>query len=333
MNWVKKTPSLGDMVRVRIGSIYHFGVCVGSDEIIQFGLAPSLRADIPDSEIEVVSSDTDTFLAGGELEVAEFDANEKQKHRSFEDIAEYARSRLGTRGYNIIYNNCEHFANECVSGEHICSQTDDVRAMFRNMPIVDVYIAELPDRDAGDDVFCELRRKDIETHLNPQAKREKYFVWKLLEYGLGRSFGINIEELDFTRENGGRYVTDRAEFSLSHSKNALAVAISRAPVGVDIEPADTEMREGVVKRFFTQKEYNEYMSLTDTDRKSFSVKTWTAKEALFKASHTDYLCPSTLETGDGIYRTFEKTVGGEKYVLSVATKTPERIRIFENIKL
>ena len=55
MNWVKKPPSLGDMVRVRIGSIYHFGVCVGSDEIVQFGLAPSLRADIPDSEIEVVS--------------------------------------------------------------------------------------------------------------------------------------------------------------------------------------------------------------------------------------------------------------------------------------
>ena len=333
MNWVKKAPSRGDMVRVRIGSIYHFGVCAAEDEIIQFGLAPTVRKDIPDSDIEVISTDVDTFLAGGELEVAEFDAVEKQKHRSADGVAEYARSRLGMRGYSIIYNNCEHFANECVSGERVSSQTDAVRAMFRNMPIVDVYLAELPERDADGDVFCDLRREDIDRASNPRVKREKYFAWKLLEYALSRSFGINIEELDFTRENGGRYVTARAELSISHSKNALAVAVSRAPVGIDIEPASTEARDSVAKRFFTQREYNEYQSLPEGGKKSFFIKTWTAKEALFKASHTDNLCPSTLETMDGGYRTLEKTVGGEKYVLSVATATPERIRIFENIKL
>ena len=76
MNWVKKAPSRGDMVRVRIGSIYHFGICTAEDEIIQFGLAPTVRKDIPDSDIEVISTDVDAFLAGGELEVAEEDAIE-----------------------------------------------------------------------------------------------------------------------------------------------------------------------------------------------------------------------------------------------------------------
>ena len=145
MKWIMKEPKRGDMIRVASGSTYHFGIYVSDDEVIQFGLAPSQRAVLRDSEVEVLSSDIYTFLAGGFLEVCEFDRKERKKNRKPDEVIAYARSKIGMRGYNIIYNNCEHFANECISGERICHQADDVRAMFRNMPIVDVYTAALPD--------------------------------------------------------------------------------------------------------------------------------------------------------------------------------------------
>ena len=55
-----------------------------------------------------------------------------------------------------------------------------------------------------------------------------------------RSLGIKIKDLNITKTEHGRYVTDKIDFSLSHSKEALAVAISRASVGVDIEQIDSK---------------------------------------------------------------------------------------------
>ena len=100
MKWVMKDPVRGDMIRVALGSIYHFGIYVSDEEVIQFGLAPSQRAMLRDSEVEVVSSDIDGFLAGGFLEVCEFDKKERKKHRSPDAVVAYAQSKLGMRGYN-----------------------------------------------------------------------------------------------------------------------------------------------------------------------------------------------------------------------------------------
>ncbi|MBQ3182715.1 MAG: lecithin retinol acyltransferase family protein [Clostridia bacterium] len=331
MKWIKREPEYGDMIRVASGSIYHFGIYVSRDEVIAFGLAPSQRPLLHNSEVEVLSTDIDTFLSGGELEVAEFDPEEKKDHRTPDEAVEFARSKLGMRGYNIIYNNCEHFANEAISGKPSCEQADRVRAMFRNMPVVDIYLAKLPDRDIGEPLACSVRQRDIDGVSNDRVKREKYYVWKLLEYGLMRSFGIKAEELEFEKDKGGRYMTEGVEFSLSHSKGALAVAVSRAPVGIDIEDMGALCRESMPKRIMTDREYERYLSLTDEEKQKFFVNTWTAKEALFKASHSRRFIPRDADTADGGYRSYEKNIGGKLYSLSVATPTPERIRVYENI--
>ena len=333
MKWIMKEPKRGDMIRVASGSIYHFGIYVSDDEVIQFGLAPSQRAVLRDSEVEVLSSDIYTFLAGGFLEVCEFDRKERKKNRKPDEVIAYARSKIGMRGYNIIYNNCEHFANECISGKPSCEQADRVREMFRNMPVVDVYLAPLPEKDIGEPLACPVRQADIDAVSNDRVKREKYYVWKLFEYGLMRSLGIKIEDLTFTKDASGRYMTDRVEFSLSHSKDALAVAVSRAPVGVDIEDMDTPCREGMPRRFMTDSEYEKYESLSCDEKQRFFVTTWTAKEALFKASHKDVFVATDIDSNNALLKSYEKSVGGREFSLSVATATPERIRIYENIVL
>ena len=55
MKWELVEPKLGDIIRVRLGDLYHFGIFVSEDEVIQFGLAPGVRA-IPDTEVEVLTS-------------------------------------------------------------------------------------------------------------------------------------------------------------------------------------------------------------------------------------------------------------------------------------
>ena len=322
MKWGYKDPSYGDMIRVGLGEIYHVGIYVSDDEIIQFGLAPSMRALLRDSEIEVLSSDIDTFLAGGFLEVAEFDKKEKKKHRSPKEVVAYARSKIGTRGYNILYNNCEHFATACITGVATCSQGADVRALFRNMPVVDVYLAVLPEKDPEEPLETPLRQQELQEISNPRVVREKYYAWKLLGYGLQRSFGLKIQDLAFQKGENGQYITERAKFSISHAGKALAVVISRSAVGVDIEPANAPYTPEMAERI-----------LATGETVGDFVKLWTAKEALFKQAGEKTFEPRMWNTTQGGFVTYEKTVGDGAYILSIATQNPEKIRFYENISL
>lgn len=133
MKWLLSEPRYGDMIRVKSGAVYHYGIYVSDAEVIQFGLAPAARPTLKDSEVEVLATDIDTFLGGQFLEVAEFDRKEKKANRAPDEVVSTARARLGERGYHILYNNCEHFANECVSGKHYSEQVDGVREMFKGI--------------------------------------------------------------------------------------------------------------------------------------------------------------------------------------------------------
>ncbi len=333
MKWSYTEPSYGDMIRVAVGSLYHFGIYVSDGEVIQFGLPPTRHGDMPASDIEVLASDIDTFLDGGFLEVCEFDKKEKKKNRTPDKIVEYARAKIGTRGYHILYNNCEHFANECVSGVQICRQAEDVRAMFRNMPVVDVYIAPLPKEAPIGQVECKERRAEIASVSNENVRREKYFVWKLLCYALERSFGPRTRKMKFAKQKYGGWSVGELSVSLSHGEGALAVAVSRAPVGVDIQGAESLRDEKIADRILTEGELLEYEKTPTEQRKERLVGIWTAKEAIFKSKGLQSFIPRQTDTLSASVRTDSIVINGEKYLWSVATATPERIRVFTDIDL
>ena len=331
MKWTYKEPTYGDMIRVSAGTIYHFGIYVSDDEVIQFGLPPSRRGLQSDSEVEVLASDIDGFLAGGFLEVCEFDKKEKKKNRTPEQTVSYARSKLGMRGYHILYNNCEHFANECITGTGICRQAEDVRALFRNMPIVDVYIAEIPEDLPIGKVDCSARMEEINSVSNEKVKREKYFVWQLLCYAMGRSFGKRGSKLDFVKQSHGGWSCGDVFLSLSHSDGAVAVAVSRAAVGVDIERISAPRSERMAERIMTEAEISAFEKTPEGERERRLIEIWTAKEAIFKSKGLDSFIPAQNDTLSASYRTYGLNIGGAEYVWSVATETPEKIRVFDKI--
>ena len=125
--WSSSKPCYGDHIRVCRGYYYHHGIYVSDDYVIHFASKENVdRIDPKDAKIIITS--LSEFLKDGILEVRVFNSEELSKKRSPSDIVNYAfmqvDKRLGT--YNLISNNCEHFANECVFGQAVSEQVEDV---------------------------------------------------------------------------------------------------------------------------------------------------------------------------------------------------------------
>ena len=93
---------------------------------------------------------------------------------------------------------------------------------------------------------------------------------KLLSSRLGAE--IKIEKT----ANGKPYISGNpAYFSLSHSEDRAAIALSDTPVGVDLEVFRGRERKSVISRF-SEREQTEISSERDF------LKHWTAREAFIK---------------------------------------------------
>ena len=125
--WEIKRPIFGDHIRVKRGLYSHHGIYASDDCVIHF--APPENTDVIDpSKARVIVTDLKTFLNGGVLEVRSFNQEELRLKRNPQDIINYAFSLVGEGGYNLISNNCEHFANDCLFGKKKSSQVDSVLA-------------------------------------------------------------------------------------------------------------------------------------------------------------------------------------------------------------
>ena len=129
MNWEAKEPKPADIIRTKVKFYYHYGIFVSENEVIQFGLPNDPGR--PAEEIKVIETDVYTFLCGGNIEVFCPSADEKKKMRTPTEIINTARGRIGEGNYDILHNNCEHFANSCVFGESSSSFVDSVREKIR----------------------------------------------------------------------------------------------------------------------------------------------------------------------------------------------------------
>lgn len=125
--WVQKMPQKSDHIRVqRMNGLYaHHGIYVSDEEVIHF-TGKDDDSILDWSKPEVIQTDLAYFLKGGILEVKEYTDEEFADLYSPEQIVTYARACLGDKGYNLIFNNCEHFANVCTLGRFRSHQVEKV---------------------------------------------------------------------------------------------------------------------------------------------------------------------------------------------------------------
>ncbi len=124
--WSYTSPKRGDHIRVQRSGIYsHHGIYISDDEVIHFtGTEDDSILDW--SKCEVIRTDLARFLRGGAVEVKIYNDDELADLYPVEHIVSYARSCLGDRGYNLVFNNCEHFVNVCTLGQYRSRQVERV---------------------------------------------------------------------------------------------------------------------------------------------------------------------------------------------------------------
>jgi hypothetical protein len=123
-NWHFKSPVKGDHIRVNRLLYYHHGIYVSDSEVIHFnthGHGDGLLGDAT-----VIVSTLKEFLEFGRCEVRIYGWSLFEKTFPPEIVVERARSRIGESGYNIVFNNCEHFAHWCKTGIKRSSQIEDI---------------------------------------------------------------------------------------------------------------------------------------------------------------------------------------------------------------
>lgn len=182
-----------------------------------------------------------------------------------------------------------------------------------------VFLAEIPNNVNVVPLYPIERYEEILNTSNECAKREKYFVWHLLERALLESRGIRINDVEFKKDQNGRWTAKGFDFSLSHSKGVAAVVISDTSCGIDIERVCAPKSESFSKRILADFEYAEFSSLAKESREEYLIKKWTQKEALFKARNLAAFIPAETVARSGEFVKTEKLIiNGKQYFCSVA---------------
>ena len=128
--WIVRELKKGDHIRFRYHSFYHHALYAGDGMVIHFA-GPSMEQL---TDVEHVTVRRDPLDAFGErkIEVRKYSLKESLTKFSADKAIRRAEARLGEKGYDIIYNNCEHFVNHCVFGKAYSTQIDEMRAKLND---------------------------------------------------------------------------------------------------------------------------------------------------------------------------------------------------------
>ena len=105
----RKNLKRGDHIYVSYGGFTHHGIYCGDDRVIHYGSRSKI--------CEVSLSD---FAKHHDVSVQKYD------HAYPADrVVSRAKKRLGEKKYNLLFNNCEHFATSCKVGRSRCRQLEN----------------------------------------------------------------------------------------------------------------------------------------------------------------------------------------------------------------
>lgn len=180
------------------------------------------------------------------------------------------------------------------------------------------------------------KREQIEQFHFDIDKKLSLYSEILTRIIICKTLNIYNNEIIFQKNQYGKpYLSGHTDFhfNVSHTRDAVVIAISNQLVGVDIEKIRTNNMK-IAKRFFTESEVA-YITKTevDTDKRFYEV--WTKKEAYIKYLGKGLSIPiSSFEVLDDIISKQELTLQINDYIISVcnerATKKIDIIELLED---
>ena len=155
----KSAPDYGDVIYVQRLGYKHFGIYLGNNRVIHYAHDVNGVLCVHETDIEsFLDGDTelfacnfpDTYGRPSPIIISNciasptfynlgrwLNSNKKSKYRLYspEDTVKRAKERLGETEYNLITNNCEHFALWCKTGVHESHQVNDLIEVITGRPI------------------------------------------------------------------------------------------------------------------------------------------------------------------------------------------------------
>lgn len=129
------------------------------------------------------------------------------------------------------------------------------------------------------------RREQAMRYTFELGRKLSAAAYLLLLHGLSEEYGITESPIFEYSENGKPFLPGHPDlhFNLSHCRRAVVCALSRHPVGIDVEEI-RPLRESVVRYTMNESEIHRIHSSDHPDLEF--VKLWTKKEAVLKLRGT-----------------------------------------------
>lgn len=198
--------------------------------------------------------------------------------------------------------------------------------------MVHVYFADsrtLPDPSDRTGYFglSQKEKAEVMRFSSPSARKERLGA-RLLLYAVLPRFGVSVSDIFYGET--GKPLLNGVYFNLSHSGGMVALAVSAAPVGCDIE----RLRSAPVgvERRFTAAERKYLCGFTGVERDRAFFGLWTAKESYLKMTGEGLSALSYAEVdpiGGAVFRGGEKQCctlhrcDASDYVLTVCAQESE----------
>lgn len=200
-----------------------------------------------------------------------------------------------------------------------------------NTPFLQVFTAKISNY-LGERVHPQARHEEIAAATNEKVRAEKYSVWKLLQYAVEKTFARPFTDFSFTKKENGKWFCEDFYFSLSHSNNLVAVALSSAPVGVDIQKNQPLKSLDIAKKILTNAEMQVFQNLPENEMNAYLVWVWTKKEAAFKRGNEKIFTPTKIHLTP-VENLISTLLDGEEYFLAVSSTQLPSLCYQENIIL
>ena len=168
-----------------------------------------------------------------------------------------------------------------------------------------------------------IRAAEISAVRNVTVKKNKLFVWKLLEYAYSDFFGKKFCDDCVVKGNDGKWKSADGSFffSLSHTDDICAVAIGFVPCGVDVEGFDRKrFGQPLAKKILCESEYEEYERLTCDEGQIFCAQKWTQKESAFKKNGGELFVPRNIRCSDFVCVTKTLLLEDRQFFLSLCAQ-------------
>ncbi len=202
----------------------------------------------------------------------------------------------------------------------------------------DVSVLEFDEKKFKNKI-SKLRYEKIKTLKKEKDKLLSLGAELLLNYAVQQYFPGVVEPVKYYyNKNGKPFIEGNpVYFSLSHSGNYSACAISDNEIGIDIELM-RDINLNIAKKFFTQKEY-EYIISKPEKRIEHFFDIWVLKESYMKATgyglslglrNFSFIIDDSgkidvfLDKGEKQIFNFLKFLIDDKYKLAICSKSFEK---------